>query len=181
MIVLFTDFGLEGSYTGQVEAVLHRQAPGVPVVKLFSDLTPFDIQAAAYLLPAYASFFPPGTVFICIVDPVVGGERPGVVVRVDGRWFVGPDDGLFTLLVRRAEKVAWWRLPKSEHASCSFHGRDVFAPVAARLARDGVVSGETVTGSVNDNADWPDDLFAIVYIDHYGNAITGVRVSEVSA
>jgi len=185
MIILFTDFGLEGPYTGQVEAVLHQQAPGVPVINLFSDLTPFDIQSAAYLLPAYAAFFPTGTVFICVVDPGVGGERPGVVVRADGRWFVGPDEGLFTLLARRADKVEWWRLPEPENVSssfpCTFHGRDVFAPVAARLARDGKAIGEPVSGSVNDFVDWPDDCYRIVYVDHYGNAITGVRVSEASS
>ncbi len=186
MIVLFTDFGLEGPYTGQVEAVLHQQAPGVPVVKMFSDLTLFDIQSAAYLLPAYATFFPPGTVFICVVDPGVGGDRPGVVLKADGRWFVGPDDGLFTLLARRAGKTEWWRLPEPENVSNSFHGRDVFAPVAARLTRDGKVPGESglaesVSGSVNDYSDWPDDLYRVVYIDRYGNAITGVRVSEVAA
>jgi S-adenosylmethionine hydrolase len=186
MIVLFTDFGLEGSYTGQVEAVLYRQAPGVPVINLFSDLTPFDIQSAAYLLPAYVSFFPPGTVFICVVDPGVGGDRPGVVLKADSRWFVGPDDGLFTLLVRRADKVEWWRLPEPENVASSFHGRDVFAPAAARLARDGKVSEESgpaepMAGSVNDYPGWPDDLARVVYIDHYGNAVTGVRVSEVSS
>ena len=80
MIVLLTDFGLEGPYIGQVAAVLHRQAPGVPVVNLFSDLPPFDIRAAAYLLPAYTGRLPPGTVCLCVVDPGVGGDRPGCAV-----------------------------------------------------------------------------------------------------
>lgn len=78
MIFLFTDFGLEGPYTGQVQAVLQQQAPGVPVITLFADLAPFDIQAAAYLLPAYAAGFPPGSVFLCVVDP--GSVPPGRAV-----------------------------------------------------------------------------------------------------
>ena len=81
MIVLFTDFGVDGPYLGQVQAVLCRQAPGVPVVNLFSDLPPFDIQAAAYLLPAYTGSLSPGTVCLCVVDPGVGGDRPGFSSR----------------------------------------------------------------------------------------------------
>ena len=97
MIVLFTDFGLEGPYIGQVQAVLQQQAPTIAVINLFSDLSPFDIQAAAYLLPAYRCGFDSGSVFLCVVDPGVGGDRPAVVVRADGQWFVGPNEGLFAL------------------------------------------------------------------------------------
>ena len=117
MIFLFTDFGLEGPYTGQVQAVLQQQAPGVPVITLFADLAPFDIQAAAYLLPAYAAGFPPGSVFLCVVDPGVGAARPGGVVRADGRWYVGPDEGLFAILTRRAQRVQCWELPHPGAAS----------------------------------------------------------------
>ncbi len=179
MIVLFTDFGLEGPYTGQVQAVLHRQAPGVPVVSLFSDLASFDIEAAAYLLPAYAAGFPPGTVFLCVVDPGVGGTRPGVVVQADGCWYTGPNDGLFALLARRAREVICWQLPDDANASASFHGRDVFAPVAARLARGGPVHGEAVSTELLLQPAWPDELWRVVYVDRYGNAISGVRASAV--
>jgi S-adenosylmethionine hydrolase len=179
MIVLFTDFGLEGPYTGQVEAVLYQQAPGVPVVSLFSDLAPFDIEAAAYLLPAYAGGFPPGTVFLCVVDPGVGGARPGVVVQADGRWYVGPNEGLFALLARRVRELNCWQLPDDASASTSFHGRDVFAPVAARLARAGPVQGEVVSPDELLKPDWPDELWRVAYVDRYGNAISGVRASSV--
>ena len=179
MIVLFTDFGLEGPYCGQVEAVLQQQAPGVPVINLFSDLPAYDIQAAAYLLPAYAAGFPPATVFLCVVDPGVGGERPGAVIKADGCWFVGPDEGLFELLVRRASHLECWRLPRAHGASSSFHGRDVFAPVAARLARDGVLDAEVVAPGRYAQTDWPDELFQVVYIDHFGNAISGVRATAL--
>ncbi len=181
MIVLFTDFGLEGPYTGQVEAVLHGQAPAVTVIHLFSDLPPFDIQAAACLLPAFTRRFPPGTVFLCVVDPGVGSERPGVVVKIAGQWFVGPNEGLFALLARRAQAVECWQLPVRDEASPSFHGRDVFAPVAARLARVLAPPGEVVDAASLERPDWPDDLLRIVYIDRFGNAMTGARAGSVAA
>jgi S-adenosylmethionine hydrolase len=180
MLVLFTDFGLQGPYIGQVAAVLQQHAPGVPVINLFSDLPPFDIQAAAYLLPACAQGFMPGTVFVCVVDPGVGGKRPGVVVLADGRWYTGPNEGLFAPLARRAKNIQCWLLPDPvPGASPSFHGRDVFAPLAGRLARDGRYSGAELAATGLDMPDWPDDLWRVVYIDRFGNAITGLRSSVV--
>ena len=179
MIFLFTDFGLEGPYTGQVQAVLQQQAPGVPVISLFADLAPFDIQAAAYLLPAYAAGFPPGSVFLCVVDPGVGGVRPGGLIRADGRWYVGPDEGLFAILTRRARHVECWELPHPATASPSFHARDVFAPLAARLARDGTFGDGPVATAADARPEWPDELHRVVYIDRYGNAITGTRAAAV--
>ena len=179
MIVLFTDFGMEGPYLGQMQAVLHQQAPGIPMVSLFSDLPPFDIQAAAYLLPAYISGFAPGSVFLCVVDPGVGSDRPAVVVRADGLWFVGPDEGLFAMLARRAENIECWQLTTPAGVSSSFHGRDVFAPLAAQLARDGAYTGELVPAGQLDQPEWPDELFRVVYIDRFGNLLTGVRASAI--
>jgi hypothetical protein len=160
--------------------VLQQQAPGVPVISLFADLTPFDIQAAAYLLPAYTAGFPPGSVFLCVVDPGVGGARPGVVVRADSRWYVGPDEGLFAMLTRRAHRVECWDLPTPADASPSFHGRDVFAPLAARLARDGNFGAAPVTARASERPEWPDELQRVVYIDRYGNAITGTRATTAA-
>lgn len=180
MIVLFTDFGLEGPYIGQVQAVLQQQAPGIPIISLFADLEPFEIQSAACLLPAYAAVFPPATVFLCVVDPGVGSVRPGVVVKADGRWYVGPNEGLFAMLARRSGNVQCWQLAEPVGVSASFHGRDVFAPVAARLARGGNVPGVSVPVNSLGQAGWPDDLFQVIYIDRFGNAITGVRASTVT-
>jgi len=179
MIVLFTDFGLEGPYIGQVQAVLHRQAPGVPVINLFSDLTPFDIQAAAYLLPAYITGFAPGSIFLCVVDPGVGSDRPAVVVRADERWFVGPNEGLFSILARRSAEIDCWELTTPAGASSSFHGRDVFAPVAAQLARECRYTGKPVSAIRLDQPDWPDELPQVVYVDRFGNLVTGVRASSI--
>ena len=107
------------------------------------------------------------------------GNRPGVVARIDGHWFVGPNEGLFALLSRRATSVECWQLPHSDSASPSFHGRDVFAPAAARLARGLGPPGEVVDAAALEQAGWLDDLPRIVYIDRYGNAMTGLRASSV--
>ena len=177
MIVLFTDFGLAGPYTGQVTAVLHQAAPDVPIIPLFADAPSERPKPSAYLLAAYGAWFPPGTVLLCVVDPGVGSSRRAVIVEADGRLYVGPDNGLFDIVMRRARKPKLWEIIwHPGPLSPSFHGRDLFAPVAARLA-----SGENVTEMAEPAADeaatrgWPDDLAEIVYIDHYGNAMTGLR------
>ena len=102
MIVLCTDFGLEGPYTGQVKAVLARAAPDVPIVDLFADLPAFQPRLAAYLLAGYGEFFLAGDVILAVVDPGVGGARGALALEADGRWYVGPDNGLFEIVVRRA-------------------------------------------------------------------------------
>jgi hypothetical protein len=88
MIVLFTDFGLQGPYTGQVKAVLQQRAPGIPVIDLFADAPVGNPMASAYLLAAYAPWFPSKTVFLCVIDPGVGGTRPAIVLEeyAQGGW-----------------------------------------------------------------------------------------------
>jgi S-adenosylmethionine hydrolase len=180
MIVLFTDFGLAGPYTGQVKAALLREAPGVPVIDLFADAPAFDPQLSAYLLAAYATEFPAGTVFLCVVDPGVGTDRKPLWIQADGRTYVGPDNGLFELVRRRAVdfKAASidWRPPR---LSATFHGRDLFAPVAARAALGRVPLATPLATAEIARPDWPDDLARVVYMDVYGNAMTGLRASGV--
>jgi S-adenosylmethionine hydrolase len=181
MIVLFTDFGLAGPYTGQMKAVLHREAPRVPVVDLFADAPAARPKPAAYLLAAYAEWFPAGTVLLCVVDPGVGGERAALIVEADGRRYVGPDNGLFEPVLRRAAVPRCWTIVwRPATLSASFHGRDLFAPVAARLARGEDPAAVAQPGAARRRADWPDDLPEIVYIDHYGNAMTGLRGAALS-
>jgi S-adenosylmethionine hydrolase len=181
MIVLFTDFGLSGPYTGQVKAVLHREAPGIPVIDLFADAPAGNPKASAYLLAAYASWFPAGTVFLCVVDPGVGGPRPAIVVSADDRWYVGPGNGLFELVERRAARARAWDIAwKPERLSASFHGRDLFAPVAAMLARGEAPPGPLRGDEAHRCRDWPDDLHEVVYIDVYGNAMTGLRAAVLA-
>jgi S-adenosylmethionine hydrolase len=178
MIVLFTDFGLDGPYTGQVKAVLHQTAPGIPIVDLFADAPVSNPKASAYLLAAYAGWFPAGTVFLCVVDPGVGGARPALVLAADDRWYVGPGNGLFELVQRRAGQTQSWDIDWTpEHLSASFHGRDLFAPVAGMLARREPPPGQPRQDGADRRADWPDDLGEIVYVDHYGNAMTGLRAA----
>ena len=177
MIVLFTDFGLAGPYTGQVTAVLHQGAPHIPVTSLFADAPSARPKPAAYLLAAYGPWFPAGTVLLCVVDPGVGSERRAVVVEAEGRLYVGPDNGLFDIVMRCAADARLWEIVwRPGPLSPSFHGRDLFAPVAARLAA-GASVGEVARPARDEQASrgWPDDLAEIVYIDHYGNALTGLR------
>jgi S-adenosyl-L-methionine hydrolase (adenosine-forming) len=182
MIVLFTDFGLAGPYTGQMKAVLAREAPGVAVIDLFADAPSRNPKAAAYLLAAYAPWFPAGTVFLCVVDPGVGGARVALAVEAEGRWYVGPDNGLFELVCRRSTAAPVFEITeRPAELSASFHGRDLFAPAAARLARGDRPQMVARDPSFGRHADWPDDLAEIVYIDHYGNAMTGTRAAALPA
>ncbi|HTV46364.1 MAG TPA: SAM-dependent chlorinase/fluorinase [Stellaceae bacterium] len=182
MIVLATDFGLAGPYTGQVKAVLHQLAPAVPVIDLFADLPAANPKPAAYLLAAYGSWFPPGTVLLAVVDPGVGSPRAAIVIEADRRLYVGPDNGLFELVMRRADAVRAseivWRPTR---LSASFHGRDLFAPAAAWLALGRLPADALREAAVTRFADWPDDLPEIVYIDGYGNALTGLRAALLPA
>lgn len=181
MIVLFTDFGLEGPYTGQMSAVLQQIAPAVPGISLFADLPPGKPKPAAYLLAAYSAWFPAGTALLCVVDPGVGSERAALIVEADGRFYVGPDNGLFELVLRRAPAPRVWQISWRPPAlSASFHGRDLFAPVAARLARGEAPDSLGQAIAATRQPGWPDDLAEIVYTDRYGNAMTGLRGESVT-
>lgn len=184
MIVLFTDFGERGPYVGQMKAVLAQQAPNIPVIDLMHDAPVFDAHASAYLLAAYVDEFPEGTVILGVVDPGVGNvQRKPIMVQVDGRWFVGPDNGLFDVVAKRGanaqSQVQWWEITwRPEKLSNSFHGRDLFAPVAAKLACGEAPPGERIESRKTFAG--PDDFPAIVYIDHFGNAITGLRAKTIA-
>ena len=180
-IVLFSDFGSNDLYVGQVEAVLDRYAPGVRVIHLLQDAPAFRIEASAHLLAALSQKIPKGHVFMGVVDPGVGSDRAAVVMRADGRWFVGPDNGLFSVIAARATARQFWQIASATaRLAPSFHGRDLFAPIAAAVATDDFPNSNVkpVAGlQVNLGAD---DLAQIVYIDHYGNAFTGVRAVNVA-
>jgi S-adenosylmethionine hydrolase len=180
MIVLVTDYGRHGPYTGQVEAVLSRESPKSTVIKLLTDLPRQNPKAAAYLLPAYAGEFPRGSIFFCVVDPGVGSfaDNP-VVMRLDNRWYIGPDNGIFDLAVRRAEHVECWKINwRPEKISSTFHGRDLYAPICAMIANGIDIPGEKIQW--RDKHQWPDDLDEVVYIDDFGNCMTGLRASAVN-
>lgn len=180
-IALVTDFGSGGPYTGQMELSLAALAPDVPVVELVSDLPAFRPDLAAYLLPALVRDLPASTLYLCVVDPGVGGERAALVVQTDGNWFVGPDNGLFAMVVRQARRARVLRVDwRPQRLSESFHGRDLFAPIAAKLARgEPPAAMAPLAADALVGADWPLDLPCILHVDGYGNLITGLRAVRV--
>jgi S-adenosylmethionine hydrolase len=179
MIFLFTDFGLRDIYVGQVKAVLQSRAPRETVIDLLHDAPPFNVRAGAYLLAALAAQQHKDSVTLAVVDPGVGGARAPVAVRADGRWFVGPDNGLISVIAARAKKgeaySIGWR-PKA--LSASFHGRDLFAPVAALLARGNRRQARLKRAPLAVSFG-PDDLAEVIYVDHFGNVVTGLRAAAV--
>ena len=180
MFVLFTDFGLEGPYIGQVKAVLLQGAAARPIVDLISDAPAFDPRASAYLLAAYLEGMPAGSILLGVVDPGVGGPRQALAIEAGGRWLVGPDNGLLAIAARRQTQAQVWRIDwPDEGVSPTFHGRDVFAPLALRLAGGEQAPGTVIPGASIVGADWPEDLPQIVYLDRFGNAMTGLRASTL--
>lgn len=180
LIALFTDFGIADPYVGQIHAVLAQRAPGIPVIDLFHHAPIFDIRAAAYLLPAYVQALPAASIVVAVVDPGVGGPRRAVLLKADGRWYVGPDNGLFELVARRARNCEVHQIDSwPGRISESFHGRDLFAPAAAVLARDEMPAASPGRLTAPADLPWADDLAQICYVDHYGNAITGMRADVV--
>ncbi len=176
MIVLFTDFGWQDPYVGQIKAVLSQAAPGAPIVDLLHSVANFNAHAGAVLLDALAGQFPPGTVFLAVVDPGVGGPRGTLVVEAAGRWYVGPDNGLLSIVAARAGAARYWRIDwRPERLSASFHGRDLFAPIAGAIAAGAFPSDKLTAIAAPEVHFDPADLPRIVYIDHYGNAWTGLR------
>lgn len=182
MLVLFTDFTAQGPYVGLLKSAALRYAPHVPIIDLFHDIAAFDVQGAAYLLAQYALEFETGTVFIGVVDPGVGSARAGLIVEADGRLFVGPDNGLFDRIVARAENSRCWKiLWHTSRVSPTFHGRDIFAPVAAMLAQGTATPDDLGEPFAFTIRPWPDELARIIYVDRYGNAMSGIRASAISA
>jgi len=131
VITLLTDFGTTDGYVAEVKGTLLSRAPGAVLVDVTHDVPPGDIRTAQVVLGRVWHRFPPGTVHFCVVDPGVGGPRVALALAAGGHRFVGPDNGVFTEVLREARAVA---LPIPPDASPTFHGRDVFAPAAAALA-----------------------------------------------
>ena len=180
LLILMTDFGLQGPYLGQVRAVLARRAPDVPVIDLFSDLPTCNPRASSVLVATFAEAVEAPAVFLCVVDPGVGGTRRALMVSSRERWFVGPENGLLDRVAASDSMAELWEITwRPEGMSDSFHGRDLFAPVAAHLASGG--EPDEVARLLNDvRVVDCHDLFEVIYIDHFGNAMTGIRGRDVS-
>jgi hypothetical protein len=175
-VALLTDFGLSDPYVGVMKGVLATHAPGVPVIDVTHGVPPQDVRVGALFLDAAWPWFPTGTVFVCVVDPGVGTSRRPIVAAAADRLFVGPDNGLFSLLPARRTRAitAPWGLPQR---SRTFHGRDLFAPVAARLATGAAFDdvGPLVDDALNLSIPAPrGDEGEVLYVDHYGNAVTNL-------
>ena len=180
MIILFTDFGHASVYVGQVKSVLYQHAPRVKQIDLLHDAPAFNIKASAHLLAALAPQFPPDSVFLTVVDPGVGSARDAAMVSADGRWFVGPDNGLLSVVAARADKPKFWSIHwRPRKLSHTFHGRDLFAPIAALTAKGEFPRDKLdATTSLRVQLD-AKDLAEIIYIDNYGNAMTGMRAKSL--
>ncbi len=179
-IFLFTDFGAADLYAGQVKAVLQQHAPKVAVIDLTHEAPVFDVRASAHLLAALSNQIPPGSVTLAVVDPSVGSARDAVILVADGQWFIGPDNGLLSVLAARAKACTCWRITwRPAQLAASFHGRDLFAPVAAAIAR-GEFPADKVESVARLAVDFGgNDFGAIIYIDHYGNAFSGLRAQDL--
>lgn len=176
MIVLFTDFGARDPYVGQVKARLAESAPLQPVVDLLHEVPDFNPHAGAHLLAAFAPVFPPGSVFLAVVDPGVGTPRDAVVVSAGGRWFVGPDNGLLSVVAGRSLDTRRWRIIwQPDVLSPTFHGRDLFALIAADIARGEFPAAKLAPIDSLEVEFDAGDLARVIYVDHYGNAWTGIR------
>lgn len=180
MILLFTDFGAADIYVGQVKAVLAERAPGIPVIDLLHEAPPFNVRAGAHLLAALATRTRSGDVVLAVVDPGVGGARDAIAVSAGGCWFVAPDNGLTSVTAARAKNpdlftVGW----RPSVLSPSFHGRDLFAPVAAMLARGDRSGARLVARAHLSGGLGQEDLAEIIYLDHFGNAMTGLRTRNL--
>ncbi len=190
LITFTSDFGLDDWFVGVVHGVIEQVCPDARVVDLTHTIPPGQIERAAFIVGAAAPDFPPGTVHLAVVDPGVGTERRALAVRAHRQLFVGPDNGVldWAFADREAEAHAltdarYFRAPVSR----TFHGRDVFAPVAAHLARG--VPLASVGPRVRD----PMRLTALVshredgalagritFIDRFGNALTNLRAEEIA-
>lgn len=175
-IVLATDYGTSGAYVGQLKSAIYTHAPEARVIDLIHDLPAFNPRASAYLLASLLEYVPKESVIVGVVDPGVGSKRRPIVLQGDGYTLTGPDNGLFSMVSRKLFEARWFEIAQSaEPASNTFHGRDVFAPVAAQIVSGTAPGLEPVPADTLTGTGWPDDLHEIVYIDHFGNALTGIR------
>lgn len=182
MIILFTDFGSDDIYVAQMKATLLRSVgANVPIIDLLHNAPNFNITASAHLLAALQFSFPTDSVFLSIIDPGVGGVRKPIVVKANGKYFVGPDNGLLSIIANRANSASLWKIDwRPGKLSTSFHGRDLFAPIAADIVmRNELSSKLSPLTSLEMQLD-SSDLYEIIYIDHYGNALTGIRADKLA-
>lgn len=191
IVTLTTDFGLSDGYVGAVKGVLLSLAPHVTVIDLCHVVSPGDVRHAAFLLYQATPTFPTDSIHVAVVDPGVGSDRRIVAVRTTWGTYVAPDNGLLTLILANSEtqemvnvtNPVYWRA----RTSATFHGRDIFAPVAAHLANGVAVSrlGQPLTDPVMLSLPEPefpaaDTVVAhVLHVDDFGNLILNIRADQL--
>ena len=189
LVALISDFGTTDPYAGQMEAAVLAHAPDARVVSITHGIPPQDIAFGAVVVAASLERLPTGAILVAVVDPGVGGRRRGLIVRAASRWLVGPDNGL---LMGAPAVEGVWHLDRSEYwqpePHPTFHGRDVFAPIAGRLAR--YVRPDVMASPIADALPAPEILAQpangvvdgrIVHVDRFGNLITNIPSTAVDA
>jgi S-adenosylmethionine hydrolase len=193
LVAFYTDFGINDPYVGQLKGAVKTVNPTAELLDLSHDSSVFDVSAASYLLATSSRTLPAGTVIVAVVDPGVGSNRAALAVRTAaGRIYVAPDNGLLTEVLAR-EGLAEARLIEnrdlflSGESSSTFHGRDIFAPVAGHLAAG--TSLESVGPKAEKLLRLPRNTATVmpnlakgvvIFIDHYGNILTNIPGSELS-
>ncbi len=192
LLALLTDFGVHDHYVGTMKGVILSINPQACIVDISHDVEPQNVSQAGYLLWSSYRYFPSGTIFVCVVDPGVGSSRPIIAVRTEHHVFIAPENGLLDYILAEEEIKKAVRVEYHSHSSAqkyllqtissSFHGRDVFAPLAAHLSLGISLTkiGSPVklpdTKSLFVNLSSSTDRAKIIHIDHFGNLITNIRV-----
>jgi S-adenosylmethionine hydrolase len=186
VIALFTDFGTRDAYVAQLKGAILSIHPTAHLVDLTHEVTAYDVRAAAYVLAAAARYFPARTIFVAVVDPGVGtARRPVLLTTQAEKYYVGPDNGLFTQVIEREGLQAAYLLTQSAYfrpqVSATFHGRDLFGPVAAHLAcgiepaQFGPRLAELVRLSYARPQRFGQTIVGeVMHLDHYGNIATNI-------
>lgn len=192
IITLLTDFGTEDTYVGVMKGVIASLCPDATVIDLTHEVPPQDIATGAFLLDVSVDYFPDGTIHVAVVDPGVGTARKPIALRTAKAFFVGPDNGIFTLVLQRQKLLQAVCLENPRYhlpsISATFHGRDIFAPVAAHIAC-GVALEELGTPLTRlqrlplprIRVDWLGIRATVVHIDRFGNAITNLIRADYEA
>jgi S-adenosylmethionine hydrolase len=174
LITLTTDFGIGSPYVAAMKGRLLAGCPGAVLVDVSHSIAPFDVFAGAFVLWAGTREFPAGSVHLAVVDPGVGGRRRRLALQLDGSWYVGPDNGLFGLVLDDSGAVdAALELHAPVDASPTFEGRDVFAPAAAALAA-GLPPSSIGLPLAGEPARLPGRPPSVLWVDNFGNLVTSL-------
>jgi len=185
-ISLLTDFGTRDHFVGTMKGVILSICPEAKIVDVTHEVSAFNIMEAAFILKNSYNYFPEGTVHLVVVDPGVGSEREILIVKSRKYIFVAPDNGVLSDILKGEENVSVYKLDKGKfsikNASSTFHGRDILAPLAARLAKGELPSGFGKKTSNYKIINIPEPVRTkniikgeIIYTDSFGNLITNIR------